>query len=105
MSGVRSIMKEWSAKILGDQEWSKGFAATFCFVISGTDGGTWTFRCMEPVAAFDSEKPFDCKISLSDADFIAIVERRLNPQQAYLQGQIKLEGDIQQALKLNRIFF
>eukprot|EP01100_Stratorugosa_tubuloviscum_P006376 TRINITY_DN275_c0_g3_i1.p1 TRINITY_DN275_c0_g3~~TRINITY_DN275_c0_g3_i1.p1 ORF type:complete len:120 (-),score=64.60 TRINITY_DN275_c0_g3_i1:144-503(-) len=45
----------------------------------------------------------DCTLTLSEADFIAIVEGRLNPQQAFLQKKLKITGNLMASQKLQHI--
>merc|ERR1719460_2278813 len=47
----------------------------------------------------ETAKP-DCTISMMDADFLAMVAGKLNGQQAFMQGKLKLKGNMMLAQKL-----
>merc|ERR1719159_1035975 len=47
----------------------------------------------------ENGKP-DCTISMKDADFLAMVAGKLNGQQAFMQGELKLKGNMMLAQKL-----
>jgi putative sterol carrier protein len=45
----------------------------------------------------------DLTIKISDADFLELYEGRLNPQQAFMKGKIKTQGNMGMAMKLNTV--
>merc|ERR1719408_1123648 len=50
----------------------------------------------------ESTKP-DCTITMKDADFLAMVAGKLNGQQAFMQGKLKLKGNMMLAQKLGTV--
>ncbi len=52
----------------------------------------------------ESEDKADCMITISDADFVQLVDGKLNPQQAFMQGKIKIKGNMMLAQKLQVLF-
>jgi putative sterol carrier protein len=46
----------------------------------------------------------ECEVRVALEDLIAIVKGELNPQLAFLQGRVKLSGDLGGALRLNVLF-
>jgi hypothetical protein len=105
MNKINEILKSWTARILGDSKLTIELETTFCLNVEGQDGGIWTLECRGPGAVHAGEKRYDCKITIGSADLVEIAERRLNPQRAWLEGRIRLDGDTLQALKLNRLFY
>jgi len=43
-------------------------------------------------------------MSMSDKDWIAITEGKLDPMQAFMAGKVKTAGDVMLAMRLNNIF-
>jgi len=46
----------------------------------------------------------DCTISAADDDFIQIITGKMNPQEAFMAGKLKIKGNIQLAMKLSSLF-
>jgi len=46
----------------------------------------------------------DCTLTLKEEDLIALVNGKLNGQQAYMQGKLKIQGNMSYALKLSQLF-
>ncbi len=77
--------------------------ATYKFVIGGAGGGSWLLRCRSPVSLEKGEGPADCTIRMDAGDFVALGNGELNPQIAFMTGQLNVEGDLELALKLSEI--
>ncbi|MFA9289632.1 MAG: SCP2 sterol-binding domain-containing protein [Solirubrobacteraceae bacterium] len=50
------------------------------------------------------DKEAACTISLSEADFISLVKKELNPMNAFMGGKLKIKGDMGVAMKLQNLF-
>ena len=48
----------------------------------------------------NEDKPADCTIVVSKDDFEAMGEGKLDPTMAFMQGKIKVNGDMSVAMKL-----
>ena len=48
----------------------------------------------------NGDEPAECRISLSADDLEALIEGRLNPTMAYMNGQLRVDGDMPLALQL-----
>ena len=48
----------------------------------------------------NEDKPADCTIIVSKADFEALGEGKLDPTMAFMQGKLKINGDMGIAMKL-----
>jgi putative sterol carrier protein len=80
--------------------------ATFQFNLSGEGGGDWTVTVADgtcTVAEGKAEKP-NITIGMVADDFVKMVEGELSPVAAFMQGKIKLQGDMNLAMKLQEIF-
>lgn len=45
----------------------------------------------------------NCTISISSGDFASLIDKKLNPQMAFMTGKLKIKGDMGLALKLGTI--
>ncbi len=43
----------------------------------------------------------DCTITMAEADFVDLLTGKLNGQQAFMQGKLKIAGNMALAMKLN----
>jgi putative sterol carrier protein len=80
--------------------------AVYEFQITGDAGGTWTLRLKledAGVAEGPSDAP-DCTIIMEDEFFIQMVNGDISPQLAFLNGQLKVTGNMGLALKLTNLF-
>jgi putative sterol carrier protein len=75
------------------------------FNIAGPGGGNWTVDCTQPGGAISTGQNAGakCTVSCSDADFLNIVNGKLNPQMAFMSGKLKIQGDMGLAMKLQQI--
>jgi putative sterol carrier protein len=79
--------------------------AVYQFNISGPGGGSWTVDCTQPggkIAEGTAPAP-RCTVTATDADFLNIVNGKMNPQMAFMSGKLKIQGDMGLALKLQQI--
>jgi putative sterol carrier protein len=80
-------------------------ASVYQFNISGPEGGQWAVDCTAPGGAVRAGQGSDarCTVSCSDADFLDIVNGRLNAQMAFMSGRLRIQGDMGLAMKLQQI--
>lgn len=85
-------MKQWSKKI------TRMFSFTFsfiCFIYCiAMDLKNANVYCGKPEG-----KP-NTTLTVSDEDFLQLAEGKLNPQQAFMKGKLKITGNIMMAQKL-----
>jgi putative sterol carrier protein len=79
--------------------------AIYQFNISGPNGGQWSVDCTQPGGAIapGTAAGAKCTVAATDADFLAIVNGKLNPQMAFMSGKLKIQGDMGLAMKLQQI--
>ena len=76
--------------------------AIFCFDLK--DAGKWTLDLKNEGKLCKGEAgKADCTITMKDADFLAMVAGKLNGQQAFMQGKLKLKGNMMLAQKLGTV--
>ena len=107
MATPKEIFEEKIAKSLATKpDVVSKIAASYQFDLQGPAGGTWTVDLTKK-ADFVTAGPKDggasVTINMKDSDFVDMVEGRLNGQMAFMQGKLKLKGDMSLALKLQQI--
>jgi putative sterol carrier protein len=85
---------------------ASGLNAVYQFNISGPQGGIWAFKinngkCDLVTGGVDTPS---VEIALADQDWMAIREGKLNSQMAFMQGKLKIKGDMNLAMKLQSMF-
>jgi len=66
----------------------------------GDTGKIYIDGASVPNAVTNEDKPADATIKLAWDDFIALAEGRLDPMMAFMQGKLKIDGDMMLAQKL-----
>ncbi len=79
--------------------------AVYQFNITGPGGGQWAVDCTRPGGAVTAgpTAAAKCTVSCADADFLNIVNGKLNAQMAFMSGKLKIQGDMGLAMKLTQI--
>ena len=80
--------------------------AKFQFRLSGEGGGDWVVTVANrecTVIRGAIEKP-DVAIAMESGDFVKMVAGDLQPVVAFMQGKIKLQGDMNLAMKVQELF-
>ena len=78
--------------------------SSYKFVINGEGGGTWVVDLTKPggkITAGDADAK--CTITVAAADFVDLMNGKLNPQMAFMSGKLKVAGDMGLALKLGSL--
>ena len=85
---------------------AKGINKTIQWNISGDDAGKWAFKIADQTCELIEggvEKP-DLIMSMSDKDWIAIAEGKLDAMNAFMMGRVKTQGDVMLAMKIQQVF-
>ncbi len=87
-------------------EKAQGVNATVQIDLSGEDGGTWVVNIADGKATVTTEAVENPTMTLAmDAqDYMDMVTGKLNPMNAFMQGKVKLKGDMGLAMKFQNMF-
>jgi putative sterol carrier protein len=85
---------------------AEGVDAIFQFNLSGDNGGQYWVKVLnQQVEVHEGEHPAPTMtINATANDYMALVNGELNPMSAFMQGKIKVKGDMGLALKLQSMF-
>jgi putative sterol carrier protein len=89
-----------------DASKAKGVNGSVLFDLSGEGGGKWAIKFTDgacEVIEGSVESP-TTTLSMSAKDFVGMANGNLNAMTAFMQGKIKLQGDMGLAIKFQTIF-
>jgi len=102
---IAELLAKLKAELAANPGKIANLKASYQFELTGEGGGTYH-------AAFDNGT-FDigegasanpgCTITVSTADFFALLQRKLNPMAAFMAGKLKIKGDMGMAMKLQQL--
>lgn len=103
---VEKMLKTSDEKTKKDQV-SK-IKAVFAFDVKNGEGKiqSWFVDLKNGLGAVGTGKPqgrADMTVAVSDKDFVDLAMGKLNPQKAFMQGKIKVKGNIGLATKLDAV--
>ncbi|XP_067157368.1 sterol carrier protein 2 [Apteryx mantelli] len=103
------VFKEIEKKLQEEGEhFVKKIGGIFAFKVKdGPDGkeATWIVDVKngKGSVAVNSDKKADCTITMADADLLALMTGKMNPQTAFFQGKLKVSGNMGMAMKLQNL--
>jgi len=98
---VKKSLEEEGAKYV------KKIKGVYCFKVKGADGkeGVWIVDVKNGKGAvkFNADDKADTTITMKDEDLLQLMTGKLNPQNAFFQGKLKIAGNMALAMKLKDI--
>jgi len=82
-------------------------SATFSFDLNGDDGGHFWAKISDGTCDSGVGAPpisADCTIVTSAADFLGLINKTLSAMPAFMQGRVKIQGNMSLALKMMNWF-
>uniref|UniRef100_A0A7M5US17 SCP2 domain-containing protein n=1 Tax=Clytia hemisphaerica TaxID=252671 RepID=A0A7M5US17_9CNID len=85
----------------------KKFKAIFSFELAGADGkkGVWFVDAKKDGVVLRGQPGLkaDCTIKMKDEDCFKMMIGQINPQTSFMQGKIKISGNMALAMKLQQL--
>lgn len=86
-----------------DPQKTAGMTGSYVFDIEGV--GQWTVAVNDgAVTVVEGAGTADCTIVASEETLLKIARGEANPTTAYMTGKLKIQGDMNAALKLQKLF-
>ena len=104
LADVKRTLKDLSAS--ADREKLEGIDATILFDIKGPDGGLWTVDVDHGEITVEegrSGSP-DVTVEATSDDLVALINGDLGAMAAFMQGRLKVKGDMSVAMKMQKLF-
>ena len=105
MSAVTQIFEQMRDRLT--QEKAQKINASFLFDIGGDAGEQWFVDLTKQsdwIKKADQNTAAQCTITVSKPeDWVALAAGKMNPTMAFMQGKIKVKGDMSLALKLQSL--
>lgn len=104
LGDVRQALKKLSAS--KDMEKLEGMDVTILFDVKGDEGGLWTVDIDNgevTIEQGDVQSP-DVTVEATTEDLVALMEGDLNPMAAFMQGRLKVKGDMSMAMQMQKLF-
>ncbi|KAI6238608.1 Sterol carrier protein 2 [Aphelenchoides fujianensis] len=102
-----AVFHEIKARIQDEKELAKKAQGSYRFTLTSSKGNrkSWTvdLKKSPPYVGTESTEKVDVELILSDDVFVAISTGKLKPDQAFMQGKMKIKGNIMKAMKLKDI--
>jgi putative sterol carrier protein len=103
MSDLKEVFNGIQAKF--DEGPVGDFSATYLFDLQGDENSKWTLRITDGQGAVEEGDAGDatCNINMSAENFTNMVTGKANAQMLFMQGKLKVSGNMGQALKLQKV--
>ena len=98
------VFSEMNGRLNADK--AKKINSTYLFDIGGDGGGKWFADLTKADGPWIEKKDAEakCTITVPKAeDWVAIASGKMNPTSAFMQGKIKVKGDMSLAMKLQSL--
>ena len=102
---VETIWIEIEKRLKENPEHYQGMNTTYAFNLSGEEGGEFGLKFADGHAEtiIGMIDQADCTLSLSVKDFKKLLEGNLNATTSYMMGKLKVQGNLGEALKLEKL--
>jgi len=103
-TSVNDIFEAMPRRFLPEQ--ANSLRATLQFDLSGDGGGQWQAAIADGQLQVTTGTAPDPNVTLQMAaiDFLALVNGELNAMQAFMQGKVRVKGDMALVMKMQKMF-
>jgi putative sterol carrier protein len=103
-TNVKEVFDAMPGRFVPDQ--ASGLSAIIQFELTGEGGGQWGVTIADgkcAVAEGAAANP-TMTMTVSASDYLAIINGELNAMNAFMQGKVKIKGDVSLAMKMQKMF-
>ena len=101
-----ALFAKVTQRVAADPTLVKRVNAVYQFNVHGEEGGAWVVDLKNGSGEVwpGRHEAADCIISMNQDDFVALASGSINPLNAFMQGRIRVQGDIMMATRLQSLF-
>jgi predicted lipid carrier protein YhbT len=103
MSTATEIMNTVGQRLAANKEAASAIGAIYKFVLEGDGGGTWIMNLKSDVSLIAGDGAADCTLAMSAENGVALFEGRVSGEQLFFSNQLRVEGDMSLALRLQSL--
>ena len=107
MDSVSEFFEKFESRAAANPEAATSPNAVYQFNITGDGGGDWALDLTKGKSSdFVGQGTHDgpgATITVSDEDWLGMINGTLNPMQAFMSGKIKIDGDMTLAMSLQQV--
>ncbi|MGE5672609.1 MAG: SCP2 sterol-binding domain-containing protein [Mycobacterium leprae] len=105
MPSVKEFLDQMRSQVAANPAKIAGLNARYQFELTGEGGGVYHANFDNGTAEIGESAPANptCTITMAVTDFEPLMTGKLNPAMAFMNGKLKVHGDISQALKLQML--
>jgi putative sterol carrier protein len=104
MTTVTECFDKIAKGIAAKGETALEIAEIYQFTITGEQAGAWTINCkVGPSCAQGAAEDATCILTISDEDFVALINGEKNGMELFATGKLMVERDIMAAMKLEKL--
>jgi putative sterol carrier protein len=103
MSTAQEIMAVVGERLAANKEAASAIGAIYKFVLEGDGGGTWIMNLKGDAALTAGDGPSDCTLAMSAENGVALFEGKVSGEQLFFGNQLRVEGDMSLALRLQSL--
>jgi len=103
MTTASEIMTTVGERLAANKAAASNIGAIYKFVLEGDGGGTWVMNLKGDATLTPGDGPSDCTLAMSAENGVALFEGRVTGEQLFFGGQLRVEGDMSLALRLQSL--
>jgi len=103
MSTASEIMTVVGERLAANKEAAGAIGAIYKFVLEGEGGGTWIMNLKGNATLTEGDGASDCTLAMSAENGVALFEGRVSGEQLFFGNQLRVEGDMSLALRLQSL--
>ncbi|SDY08452.1 SCP-2 sterol transfer family protein [Evansella caseinilytica] len=102
---INELFEQLTAKMNAEPAYLENLHVAYEFQLEGAEAGTYQLMISENKAVYSRETAQAPKVMLkmNSDDFVKLAAGKWNPTVAYMNGKLKIRGDLSQALKLQTL--
>jgi putative sterol carrier protein len=103
MTTAAEVMTQVGARLAANKDAVSSIGASYKFVLEGEGGGTWLMNLKGTATLSAGDGAADCTLAMSAENGVALFEGRVSGEQLFFSNQLRVEGDMSLALRLQAL--